>query len=171
LTQPLHFWPFVWQCVLRALDATLHLPGWNVRTIIITAVLLVLGFLFHLFKKGASETKKKITDHMLLKVAPAVIFVVAVFGYFLCKAPYDIYSEEHGRNRLLNGLPTWKRKEIDLGQTKRNSRLTWMLRGKLIEQSRGESAKTTPLPTAWLRLRMRKGDAGSATTLDLRTPL
>lgn len=61
-------------------------------------MLLVLGFLFHLFKKGASETKKKITDHMLLKVAPAVIFVVAVFGYFLCKAPYDIYSEEHGRS-------------------------------------------------------------------------
>ncbi len=91
------FWAFVWSCIKAAEEATRAFFGLNVKTVIVGALLLILGFILFRIRRGKDKTKEKIEDYLLISLAPIGVFVVLLFVFNLVRAPYLVYAAAYAK--------------------------------------------------------------------------
>jgi len=95
--EPIKFWPFVLRCLAKSALQTADLFELKVRTVIIGAVLVILGFGLLFLVRGLKETREELYKYFILVPAPAILFLAGLFLYSLFRSPYLIYVEEFNK--------------------------------------------------------------------------
>ena len=92
--QPIGFWAFVWLCIGKAAKSTRTLLEWNVKTCVLGACTLILGFFLYWWKFGKSGAQIRAWDDVVWIIAPMIILAIGIFIFNLLRSPVLVYRAE-----------------------------------------------------------------------------
>jgi hypothetical protein len=148
--QPMSFWSFVGNCLLYAVNATLNWFGWNIHTLIASAVIILLGFFLHWRKKGRAEATGEAQRFLLIEFWPAVAVCVAVLLFNLFAAPHKIYLGEFNAAQQRIGQAEQAKEEAVRERSTADERLkTAETENKNLAGRLSAGAPTTPKKQCW----------------------